>query len=132
MAGDASSYLRNKLVDHSLGTTAYAKPAAVYLAAFVGDPGSTGVEVAGNGYARQAVTFNASSGSGENPCAAASNADATFPVATGSWGTVDNLALYDAATGGDLLWYGPMTVSKSIGLGDQLKVASGNFTVSLS
>ena len=129
MAGDASSYLRNKLVDHSLGTTAYTKPTAVYLAAFIGDPGATGTEISttDTGYGRQAVTFaGASSGS------AASNADVVFPVATDDWGTVSHLALYDSATGGNLLWYGPMATPKTIDSSDQLKVASGNFTVSLT
>ena len=127
MAGDASSYLRNKLVDHSLGTSAYTKPDAVYLAAYVGDPGGAGTEVSGNNYARQAIPFAAASDG-----SAASNADVTFPAATGSWGTVSYLALFDAATEGNLMWYGPMTVSKTIDEGDQLKVASSNFTVTLT
>lgn len=126
MAGDASAYLRNKLVDHSLGTAAYTKPSAVYLAAYVGDPGGAGAEVSGNGYERQAMVFGAASDG-----AAASSADVTFPVASGAWGTVSHLALFDAATAGNLLWYGPMTLSKTIEEGDQLKVASGNFTVTL-
>ena len=129
MAGDASSYLRNKLVDHSLGTTAYTKPTAVYLAAFVGDPGDDGTEVSttDTGYARQAVTF-AGASSGE----ADSNADVVFPVATDDWGTISHLALYDDDEAGNLLWYGPMALPKTIDESDQLKVASGNFTVSLT
>ena len=129
MAGNASSYLRNNLLDHSLGTAAYTMPSAVYLAAYVGDPGETGVEVStlDTGYARQAVTFaGASAGS------AASNAEVAFPVATANWGTVSHLALFDAQSGGNLLWYGPMATAKTIEVNDQLKVASANFTVSLS
>ena len=130
MAGDASSYLRNKLLDHSLGTTAYTKPTAVYLAAFVGDPGGAGAEVSAvthEEYVRPGVTFAAASDG-----SAASNADATFPVAAGDWGIISHLALLDAQTEGNLLWYGPMTQSKEIQSGDQLKVASGNFTASLT
>ena len=127
MAGSGSTYLRTKLIDHSLGTTTYTKPASVWLAAYVGDPGGAGVECSGTSYARVQIEFDsATQGATDNAN------DETFPVAGGSWGTITHMALYDAETVGNMLWYGPMTDSKAIESGDQLKVSAGNFDVTLT
>ena len=69
MAGSASNYLENKLIDHSLGTTTFTKPTTVYAALYTVAPSdsSAGTEVTGGSYARQAITFSAaSSGSTSN------------------------------------------------------------------
>ena len=75
-------------------------------------------EPSGNGYARVAVTNNAS-----NFVSAAApatgwtmeNATAiTFPLATGSWGTVTNVAIFDAASTGNCVAYGSLTSSQAI------------------
>lgn len=124
----ASDYLAIKLLDHSLGTTAYTMPENVYLAAYYGDPYDSGSEMSGGAYARQAVTFSAAATTASG--AIASNAaQVLFPVATDNWSTVDNLAAYDAETEGHLIWGGPMTEAKVIGTGDQLKVVTGAFGV---
>jgi hypothetical protein len=127
MANNLSNYAENKLLDHILGTTAYTKP-TVYLALFTTDPteAGTGTEVSGGGYARKTITFNASSnGSSSN------SADVLFPAATGSWGTVSHIGLYDALTGGNLLWHGPLSASKTIGTDDEFKLGAGRLSVSI-
>lgn len=123
-----SDYLENKLLDHSLGTASFTMPAGVYLALFTTDPGEAGggTEVSGTAYARQAIAFDAASGG------IALNSDLIeFPVAGGSWGTVTHLALYDAVSSGNLLYYGEMDVSKQILLSDQLKFEAGEIAVAL-
>lgn len=69
---------------------------SVYVAALVG-----GVEVSGNNYARAELTV-------ANIGAAASGVRAntavvTFPAASGSWGTIDEIRLYSALSGGTQL-----------------------------
>jgi hypothetical protein len=128
MAGSMTDYLENKVLDHTLGTTTYTKPTAVYVALFTANPSDAGggTEVAGGAYARQTATFTASaSGSTSN------SADITFPVATASWGTVTAVAIYDASTAGNMLWWGTLSASKTIAQNDQFKIATGNLTISL-
>jgi hypothetical protein len=123
-----SNYLENALLNHVLKNTVMTQPASLNVALFTTDPtdAGTGTEVAGNGYARRPVTFGvASNGSASN------NADVLFAVATGSWGTITHIGIYDAATGGNLLWHGALSTSKAIAINDQFKIASGNLTVSL-
>ncbi|MGD9663121.1 MAG: hypothetical protein AB7U63_17835 [Porticoccaceae bacterium] len=127
MAG-ISTYLANKLLDHTLRNVAYTPPAAVYVAVYTTNPtaSDTGTEVSGGGYARQQATFNPSSGG-----VITNNADIIFPTSTASWGTVAYVGIRDAATGGNLLYYAPLSVSKTIDPGDQLKIPSGQLSISI-
>lgn len=128
MANGMSDYLENALLNATLRGQAYTSPTTVYLALFTSDPTdtNTGVEVSGGAYARQAITFNAPSNG-----SASSAADVLFPIATAAWGTITHIAIFDAATGGNMLYSAPLTTSKTIASGDQLKVAAGDVTVSL-
>jgi hypothetical protein len=124
----ASNYLENKLIDHSLGTTSFTAPSTVYVALFTSDPtdAGTGTEVSGGGYARQSATFAAaSSGS------ASTDATVTFPTATGNFGTVTHVAIFDAVTTGNMLFHGAVTTSKTIETGDTFQISTGNLTISL-
>ena len=121
-----SDYLEDAILDHILGTTAYTMPSAVYVglstASFNDD--NSGVELTGNNYSRQAITFGASSSS-----TASNNAAVDFPAATGSWGTVSHFGLFDASTGGNLLIHGALTTSKSVATGDILRIAVGDMDI---
>jgi hypothetical protein len=128
MAEGFSDYAIPKMLDHMLGTTAFTKPTAVYAALFVGDPTGAGVEVTGTGYARKAVTFAAATGAGDIG-SAASNANADFGTAGAAWGTVDYCAIYDAITGGNMIAYGPLEVSRAVVSGDPVKFPSGSLIV---
>lgn len=123
-----SNYLENKVLDHTLGTTAYTKPTAVYAALFTTDPAETGAgtEVSGGGYARKVATFNAAAnGSTTN------SAEVLFDVASASWGTLTHVALFDAVTGGNMLWSGALSTAKAIASTDQFRLPAGNITVTL-
>ena len=124
-----STYLQDKVVNLSLRNTAYTPPTTVYLGLFTTtlNAAGTGTEVSGGSYARQSLTFSASSSG-----ATATSADVTFPTATASWGTVTYAGIYDASTGGNLLYFTPLDVSKTIDSGDIFKVTAGNLTVSLA
>lgn len=122
-----TDYLENKLLDHVLRNTAYTSPTTVYVALFTAAPGEAGggTEVSGGGYARQAVTFSApSAGSTSN------SADITFPTATADWGTITHFAIFDASTGGNMLYYGQLTSSVTVNSGQQLTIPAGNLTIS--
>ena len=134
----ASNYLENKVLDHVLRNTAYTQPGALYVALFnntstnaatnleagtLTDEVSTG----GTAYGRKTITFAAASGG-----SAASSATVTFDAATASWGTVTHVAIIDASTSGNVLFWGALTASKSVASGDTFQISSGNMTVSLA
>ena len=129
MASEMSTYLQDKVVNLSLRNTSYTPPTTVYVGLFTSTvtAGGSGTEVSGGSYARTSATFSASSSG-----ATANSADITFPTATASWGTVTYVGLYDASSAGNLLYFTPLDVSKTIDSGDIFKITTGNLTVSLA
>lgn len=132
----ASNYLENKVLDHVLTATAYTQPSARYLALFTNTSGNAATnleagtltdEVSGGSYARQAITFNAAS-SGSSTSAAT----VTFPAATANWGSITHVAVMDAATSGNVLFWGAVTTPKTIEIGDTFQVSAGNLTITLA
>ena len=124
-----SNYLENALINVTLRATTYTAPTTVYVALFTTDPtdAGTGTELSGNGYARKSATFGAPSNG-----ASVTTADITFDQATGSWGTVGWIGLYDALTTGNLLYHTPLDTSKTIDSGDIFKISTGNLSVTLA
>jgi hypothetical protein len=129
----ASNFLENALLNHTLTATGYTQPTTRYLALFTADTGleanspSAEISTSGTAYIRKAVTFAAASG---GTCA--TNATVTFNTATTSWGLVSHIAIMDAETSGNVLFYGALTTSKQIDAADTMQVTSGNLTVSLA
>jgi hypothetical protein len=134
----ASDYLENKVLDHVLRNTAYSQPSGLWLALFNNTSTNTAVNLeagtltdetstSGTAYARQTVTFAASSSG-----TAATSATVTFPAATANFGTITHVAIMDAETSGNVLFWGAVTTPKTIETGDTFQVTSGNLTVSLA
>lgn len=129
--GSFADYWENEILDHLFGKGNYTPP-TIYVGLSTADPtdDATGLaEPSGNAYARVAT-------SGANWNAASSGTidnanDITFPEASGSWGTLTHFALFDAASGGNMLAHGSLSVSKSISSGDTAKFAAGDLDVSL-
>ena len=122
-----SNYLENKLLLHTFGATAYTAPTTLYLAIHTTNPAedNTGTEVSGSAYARQTVAFTVTTSTASNTAAV------EFPTATGSWGTLTHVGVYDALTGGNLLAYAALTTSKIIGTNDVFRVPAGDLDITL-
>jgi hypothetical protein len=126
---EMSNYLEAALINATLRNTSYTSPSVVYLGLYTSDPtdADTGTEVAGNGYARQAITFGAPSNG-----VSTNSAVIEFPQATGSWGTVTHIGIEDALTAGNLLYHTPLDASKTIATGDVFRIAIGSLSVTLA
>ncbi|OPX87015.1 MAG: hypothetical protein A4E53_02670 [Pelotomaculum sp. PtaB.Bin104] len=123
-----SDYLENALINAVLRNTPYTSPATVYVGLFTSDPtdAGTGTEVSGGAYARQAVTFTApTDGQTSN------SADVLFPIATAAWGTVTHIGLFDALSGGNLLFHAPLEFEKTINISSQFKLPQNYLIVRL-
>ena len=133
MAGSFSNYLENALLNQIFRGTAYSFPGTLYVGLYTVAPSDAGggTEVSGNSYARVSVTANTTNWA-ESTAGATSNSSAiTFPQATGNWGTVVALGIFDASTSGNLLAWADLTTSKLIGNGDTPSFASGDLDVTL-
>ncbi|KYH35824.1 hypothetical protein CLTEP_02170 [Clostridium tepidiprofundi DSM 19306] len=110
-----SNYLKNKLVEATLRGQQL-QINNVYLALFKSNPETNSGEVTGRGYERKLVTFN-SPINGETT----NSISVEFDIAQNAWGTITYAALYDAKVGGNLLFYGPLEVKKTIDKYSQFK-----------
>lgn len=125
------NYLQSAVLNHVFGASTYTKP-TVYVALFTSSPGPTGggAEVAGAGYAR--VAYGAVTTSGGSPTQVANSADINFAAAGVAWGTVTHAALFDAASGGNMLAYGALQISKTISAGDAFRFPATALAVTLN
>lgn len=107
---------------------AVTRPTAWYVGLFTSDPGEAqgGTEVSGGGYVREAVTFTVSGDTATNSAAI------EWSAATGSWGTVTHVAIYDALTSGNQIAYAALATSKTIAVGDVLRIPINDLEVTLN
>jgi hypothetical protein len=126
---EISNYLEDALINGTLRATTFTAPAAVYVSLHTADPtdDGSGTEVSGGSYIRQAATFAAPSNG-----VSATSADVDFPQATGNWGTIGWIGIWDASTTGNMLYHTALDASKAIDTGDIFKIASGSLTVTLA
>lgn len=102
-----------------------------YLGLFTATPSESdvGTEVSGGAYARQTVTFNAPVEG--DPSYITNAAVVEYPTATARWGTVVAWGVYDAATGGNLIWYGSLSVSKELSANDTILIHAGELKLTM-
>ena len=122
-----SNEFETRVLQWTFTTGSPTRPTAWYVGLFTDNPGEAqgGTEVSGNGYARKAVTFTVSGDTASN------NAAIEFDVATGNWGTISHIAVYDALTSGNQIAYAALTASKTIETGDVLRLPSGEIDITL-
>jgi len=133
MALAVSNHLATALLNQVFRNTAYTRPTKVYLALYTSNPtaADTGTEVKDGGYVRQEVTFGAPAVvNGKQTIKP--TADIPFPIASADWGNITHGGIRDAATGGNLLYYGPLDAARSILNGDRLVVPKDSCALSLN
>jgi hypothetical protein len=141
-----SDYLENKLVDHVFRGQSYSLP-VLYVGLLTAAPNDAGggTEVSGGSYARvkaaagasQALTdwkstqndSLASTGTGGNT----TNTNAVnFPTPSATWGTVTHFGIYDALSGGNLLFWGALTIAKTINESDTVTFPAGSLSITFA
>lgn len=122
--GAFSNYLEEKIVEHFLRNNAITPPITVYVALFESNPGEAtgGTETAYTGYSRQSATWTALDANGQTKNVGA----LTFPANGNAAAsvTITHLALFDAATIGNRLFYAQLSASKTLSPGDVLSFAA--------
>ena len=131
-----SDYAEDQVLQAWFGGQAMTLPSDLYMALSTSAPNDDGTNVnepVGNNYARAQVSnipgeWTAPAGAGQTD----NINDIVFNQATGgAWGIVTHVAVYDALTGGNMLWSGALLASKVINDGDQFKFPAGTLIASL-
>lgn len=133
MAGGLGNFYSQALLDYLLGDTVPTLPGTWYAALFSVTPDDTGggTELAGSGYARIALTndgtnFPASAVVG-GVATKVTGTDITWGPATGSnWVAAVAVGCFDASSGGNLAWWGPLSTPITVLVGQSLTVGAGS------
>ena len=123
-----TNFLETEILDHVFGGNAYTAPSNLYLGLYTATPSDTGggTELSGSGYARLAMAMSVSGNLATNSAAE------EFATATGSWGTVTHVGVFDAATSGNLMAYGTLSASKVVATGDVFRIPAGDLDITLT
>lgn len=100
-------YASNKILDNLFGASGISLPSTYYIGLSTTTISSTGTgatEPVGNAYARVGILNTKAYFSIATNGELSNLSSVTFPVATGSWGTVSHVFLSDALTVGNI-WY---------------------------
>ena len=128
-----SVYLADLLNNHVLRNTTYNPPPNTYISLFLSSNGlddnaeGSQDEVVGGSYARLIIdgstrSFTASAGK-----TSSNNEDWEFTKATADWGMVTHIAIMDAATSGNVLYYGVLNIARDIQTNDIFRFLAGEF-----
>jgi hypothetical protein len=140
-----SNYLENKLIDFLLRGQSFTAPTTVYFALCTSTPtdastGSTISEVSGGNYSRQSLTCNATNflstqGNTSTPSSGTNGTtsnNSTIAWSSVTWtATITAVAICDASSGGNLLWYAALGSSKTINSSDSVSFAVGDLTLQI-
>jgi hypothetical protein len=118
----ASDYLEGQIRAHLLRSATWAKTTARHVSLHTANPAddASGTEVSGGSYARVQRDADDLNWSAPSLTAglSANLASLTFPAPSANWGVVTHFGIWDAASGGNLLCYGALTVPKTVNSGD--------------
>lgn len=134
MAGSFANYLEDEILDHIFSAATWTPPETLYVGlstSTISDAGENITEPSGNGYARVAVTNNATNWPAASGGAKANGVAIEFPKATGSWGTITDFFISDANSGGNILCYGALTTSQAVSTDNILKFPIGDLDITL-
>lgn len=140
-----SDFLENRLIDQLFRGQTAPTTTTLHVGLLTAAPSDSGggTEVTGGSYARVAVTSSlanwagtqsagstvASSGSGGQT---SNNAAITFPTPSAGWGNVTHFGIYDAATGGNLLFWGALTIAKTINQADTVTFPAASLSITFA
>jgi len=128
-------YLELKVLDHIVGKNAFTMPDDVYVGLSSTTPADDATNVTEPSAGSYARVQMADTDWNSAAAGAITNAtDVEFPTATADWLAGADLTyavLYDAASGGNPLGYGALSVAKPVLNGDTPKIVAGNLTITL-
>lgn len=127
--GGKSDYLELKVINLVCGGVAFSAPATLYWALFVSDPADNGIgtEVIGGSYGRIGQTNNTTNFPVGNP--KNNGTDVNFTTPSADWGLVSHWALFDASSGGNMLYFGPFVSPQTITVGIPVRIPAGSIQI---
>lgn len=125
-SGMGTTYGENAALDALLGAAA---PATVYLCVYSAAPTAAGGGTEITNLARLAVTNNATNWPAASSGAKSNGTDMTLGPASGACAEATHWGIHAHASNDNLMFWGPITVPRTAGIGDSLKFATGDIDI---
>ena len=122
-------------MDFNFGATSYTPPATFHFGLSTTTPAVDGTNVtepSGGAYARVSFTNNKTNWGNASNASLTNLVAAQFPESTASWGTVTNVLLYDASSGGNLWYFDALSPARTIASATTVLFAIGAVTVQMT
>ena len=100
-----------------------------YLALCNGSPEAGGSEFSGNSYARTSMTFSAPAEQANGSMMISNSTRVESPVASGTWGNLTHVALYDASTSGNPYLIDTSSSQVLMNIGKSVIYEAGTFNI---
>jgi hypothetical protein len=140
-----SNFLENKVIDFVFRGQAFTPAESLYLALCTSTPtdastGNTIAEVTGGDYTRKQITSDTTSWlstQGNTASTSTGTSGTTSNANSVSWtnvtwsATITAVALVDAASGGNVYFWGPLLSSKTVSSGDSVTFNAGNLSIQI-
>lgn len=123
-SGNLSTYYRTAIMNTLRGTNC--SGFTPYVGLCNGDPTGSGNEFSGNNYARMPVTMTAPAQQTSGTALVQNSTTITTGIATGNWGTLNTIAIFDALTSGNAYAVIPLGSSFTIQTGYTAGFREGN------
>lgn len=139
--GAFSDYMENALAAWIAGTNMPAAPATVSVGLFTANPADTGTggapangtEATGTGYARQPITtatgWSAVAVTGTDQHVSNAAAISFGTVGAGAWGTITGVGIWDAPSGGNLLFWFAISPTQVTAQGSTVSINAGSLVI---
>lgn len=107
------------ILQYLFGKQAFTPVTTMYVGLSTTNPGADGsgiTEPSGGAYARVAVTNNNTNWVLDSGGAALvdNGTQISFPESTASWGTITHIFIADALSGGNILYYGTLSATRTV------------------
>lgn len=133
MASGMTNYNIMAILRNQFGSVANTIPAKWYIGASttaINQDGTGATEPTDPAYARVEVDNNTSSWEDIPADFGRRNLiDIVFPIATTAWGTITHIFITDSLTGGNMRYYGQLTVAKPVSIDDVLRIDASNLQI---
>jgi hypothetical protein len=131
-----SDYLEGKILNHLFRGTSYSAPSSVYIALCTDtlddtDDGASIAEPTGTGYARQAVASNATNWSAPNADGTIKNSEEIKWDSVQWSATIKAVAICDALTNGNVLFWGTLTAQKVVTVDDSISFGPNTLSIQI-
>ena len=128
-----SNYLEDQITGWIAGTTFAAAPTATFVQLYSQDPTDAG-SATGALYSRVSIASGAGSWTrGTGNAGTITNASA-FTITSSATATASatHVAVWDASTAGNLLFFGQLTTAKTVASGDEVKFNASALTLTVA